>query len=62
MILRTQGVPAIYVTHYEDDVYALADSVVVLRNGRIENAGRLEEILSSNPHHLFQRSWKEATT
>src|SRR5215211_3659999 len=34
-ILRTQGVPAIYVTHYEDDVYALADSVVVLRNGRI---------------------------
>ena len=47
-ILRTQGVPAIYVTHYEDDVYALADSVVVLRNGRIENAGRLEAILSSN--------------
>jgi molybdopterin-binding protein len=47
-ILRMQGVPAIYVTHFEDDVYALADSVVVLRNGRIENAGRLEAILSSN--------------
>jgi molybdopterin-binding protein len=47
-ILRTQGIPAIYVTHFEDDVYALADSVVVLRNGRIENAGRLEAILSSN--------------
>ena len=47
-ILRMQDVPAIYVTHFEDDVYALADSVVVLRNGRIENAGRLEEIMSSN--------------
>jgi molybdopterin-binding protein len=47
-ILRMQGIPAIYVTHFEDDVYALADSVVVLRNGRIESAGRLEAILSSN--------------
>src|ERR671920_1859451 len=47
-ILRMLGVPAIYVTHFEDDVYALADSVVVLRNGRIENVGRLEAILSSN--------------
>ncbi|MFL6525001.1 MAG: ABC transporter ATP-binding protein [Nitrososphaera sp.] len=47
-ILKMQGIPAIYVTHYEDDVYALADSVAVLRNGSIENAGRLEEILSSN--------------
>jgi molybdopterin-binding protein len=47
-ILKTQDIPAIYVTHYEDDVYALADSVAVLRNGRIENSGRLEEILSSN--------------
>ena len=47
-ILRTQGIPAIYVTHFDDDVYALADSVAVFRNGRIENAGRLEAILSSN--------------
>ena len=47
-ILRKQAVPAIYVTHFEDDVYALADSIVVLRNGRIESSGRLEVILSSN--------------
>jgi molybdopterin-binding protein len=47
-ILRKQGIPAIYVTHFEDDVYALADSVAVLRNGSIENTGRLESILSSN--------------
>lgn len=47
-ILRMQDVPAIYVTHFEDDVYALADSVIVLRSGRIEDSGRLEVILSSN--------------
>ncbi len=46
-ILRSQGVPAIYVTHFEEDVYALADSVAVLHNGMIENAGRLETILAS---------------
>jgi molybdopterin-binding protein len=47
-ILRMQDIPAIFVTHFGDDVYALADSVVALRNGRIENAGRLEAILSSS--------------
>jgi len=47
-ILRNQAVPVIYVTHFEDDVYALADSVIVLRNGLIESFGRLDVILSSN--------------
>ena len=47
-ILRKQGVPVIYVTHFEDDVYALADSVAVLHNGMIENTARLETILESN--------------
>ena len=47
-ILRMHGVPAIYVTHFEEDVYALADSVAVLRNGMIENTQRLEAILGSN--------------
>jgi molybdopterin-binding protein len=47
-ILRKQGVPVIYVTHFEDDVYALADSVAVLHNGMIENTARLETILKSN--------------
>ncbi len=47
-ILRMQGVPAIYVTHFEEDVYALADSVAVLHDGKIENTGRLEAILASN--------------
>jgi molybdopterin-binding protein len=38
-----------YVTHFEDDVYALADSVSILQNGVIENTGRLESILA-NPN------------
>lgn len=46
-ILKAQNVPAIYVTHFEEDVYALADSVAVLHNGMIENTGKLETILAS---------------
>jgi molybdopterin-binding protein len=47
-ILRKQGIPVIYVTHFEDDVYALADSVAILHNGVIESTARLETILESN--------------
>ncbi len=47
-ILRKQRVPAIYVTHFEEDVYALADSVAILHNGMIENTARLESLLASN--------------
>jgi molybdopterin-binding protein len=46
-VLRTYGVPVIYVTHFEDDVYALADSVAILRDGKIEDKGELQAILSS---------------
>jgi len=45
-VLKTYGVPVIYVTHFEEDVYALADSVTILRDGKIENKGMLEAILS----------------
>ncbi len=48
-ILRMQGVPAIYVTHFEEDVYALADSVAILRNGAVEDIGNLESVLASSP-------------
>jgi molybdopterin-binding protein len=44
-ILRKQGTPTICVTHFEDDVYALADCVSVLQNGAIEYTARLESIL-----------------
>ncbi len=58
-VLRMHGVPAIYVTHFEEDVYALADSVAVLRNGRMENAGRLETILASNISPFISETFEE---
>ena len=44
-ILRRQSAPTICVTHFEDDVYALADSVCMLQNGMIEHMSRLESLL-----------------
>jgi molybdopterin-binding protein len=56
-ILRRQGVPTIYVTHFEDDVYALADSVSILKDGVIEYTDRLESVLitsqNNNPTSPF---------
>ena len=40
----------IYVTHFADDVYALADSVSVLRKGCIERTDTLRTILSYSNH------------
>ena len=44
-ILRRQSAPTICVTHFEDDVYALADSVCMLQNGMIGHISRLESLL-----------------
>ena len=44
-ILRTQGVPTIFVTHFEEDVYALADSVAILQNGIVQYTDKLESML-----------------
>ena len=49
-ILKQQKVSGIYVTHFEDDVYALADSVLVLNKGFIERADTLGSILSYSNH------------
>ena len=38
--------PTIYVTHFEEDVYALADSVSLLQNGVIKYIDKLESILT----------------
>lgn len=58
-ILRTEGIPAIYVTHFVEDVYALADSVAILKNGTIENTGRLEEILGSNHSPFLSQTMED---
>src|SRR4029078_2339369 len=52
-ILKKQRIPAIYVTHFEDDVLALADSVSILNNGRLEGTGDLEQILNSSQPSSF---------
>src|ERR671916_2685890 len=44
-ILKSLGVPTIYVTHFEDDVYGLADSVSVLYEGAIIYKDKLESTL-----------------
>jgi molybdopterin-binding protein len=44
-VLKTYRVPTIYVTHFEEDVYALADSVSTLHSGAIEYTEKLESIL-----------------
>jgi len=46
-ILRNQQIPTIYVTHFEEDIYALADSIALLDKGKIEESGTLKEILNS---------------
>lgn len=47
-ILKKQRVPTIYVTHFEEDVLALADSVSILNSGKVEGTGDLEQILNSS--------------
>ncbi len=41
------SVPSIYVTHFEEDVYALADYVAILKDGLIEFIDEMESILSN---------------
>lgn len=38
------GITAIYVTHDQEEAFALADHVVVMRAGRVEQEGRPEEV------------------
>jgi len=43
-ILRTTGVPAIYVTHDQEEAYKLADRILLLHDGEIVRAGRPADI------------------
>jgi molybdopterin-binding protein len=47
-ILKKQHVPTIYVTHFEEDIHALADSVSILNKGKLEGTGRLEQVLNAH--------------
>jgi ABC-type sugar transport system ATPase subunit len=42
--LRSRGYALIYITHFMEEVYELADRIVVLRDGRMVGSGTREEI------------------
>ena len=42
--LRHTGIPAIYVTHDQDEALALADRIALLHEGRIEQTGRASDV------------------
>ena len=46
ILKERQTMPTIYVTHFEEDVYSLADSVSILQNGLIEHTAKLEALLT----------------
>jgi iron(III) transport system ATP-binding protein len=43
-ILRTAGVTALFVTHDQEEAMSIAESVAVMRDGRVEQAGTPEEV------------------
>lgn len=45
-ILKTTGVPAIYVTHDQEEAFSLADRILLLSNGRISQIGTPEDLYS----------------
>ncbi len=43
-ILHASGIPAIYVTHDQDEAFAIADKLVLLHEGRVEQQGAPAEV------------------
>ncbi len=43
-ILRTAGVTALFVTHDQEEAMSIAETVAVMRDGRVEQAGTPEEV------------------
>ena len=54
-ILTAQGIAVLLLTHDLDVVRSLADQVLVMRDGRIVEAGRASAVLSSPQHDYTQR-------
>ena len=52
MILHRTGIPAIYVTHDQEEAFAIADRVLILHDGRIVCEGTPVEVWS-NPGSAF---------
>ncbi len=43
-LLQTTGIPAIYVTHDQDEAFALADRLIMLHDGKVEQVGSPAEV------------------
>jgi spermidine/putrescine transport system ATP-binding protein len=43
-VLHQAGIPAIYVTHDQEEAFALSDRLVMLRDGRVEQTGAPQEV------------------
>lgn len=43
-LLHTTGIPTIYVTHDQEEAFRLADRLILLHDGRIEQSGPPEEV------------------
>lgn len=54
-VVRERGTTAVYVSHDLAVVAQMADRIVVLQNGQIQEVGRTEQILSA-PTHPYTRS------
>jgi len=51
-ILKTQNVPAVFVTHSKDEAFAFADKLAIFNNGKIEQIGSAEQ-LYCNPNSPY---------
>lgn len=43
-IIHTTQIPAIYVTHDQEEAYSIADRLILLNNGKVEQTGSPEEV------------------
>ncbi|HEY6535551.1 MAG TPA: ATP-binding cassette domain-containing protein [Candidatus Nitrosocosmicus sp.] len=57
-VIKNLMISCIYVTHFEEDVYSLADSVAVLKNGCIKEYEKLGTLLSYNSLSLNSSSYE----
>jgi len=55
-LVKDQGLTAIHVTHDQEEALMVADRIVILREGRIEQTGSPQEIYN-NPRSIFVMSF-----
>ena len=55
-ILKALGQTAVYVTHDRDEAYAMADSMVIMEEGEVVQAGTPEELYTAPRSELVARS------